>query len=67
VGGSVASSIFGVPRATQDVDVVAALAPAQVELLEPAFFVDSDSLRDAVRRRVFKVDLNSLRDELADA
>jgi hypothetical protein len=55
VGGSVASSVFGVPRATQDVDVVASVSLESIEplvvLLEHAFFVDADSLRDAVRRR----------------
>ena len=30
-GGSVASSIFGVPRATQDIDLVIDLLPAKVE------------------------------------
>lgn len=43
VGGSVASSIFGEPRATDDVDVVAALPPSRVDdliaALEGEFYV----------------------------
>lgn len=30
VGGSVASSIHGIPRATQDIDIVADLSPGHV-------------------------------------
>ena len=33
VGGSLASSMYGVPRATQDVDLVADIPPARVEAL----------------------------------
>jgi hypothetical protein len=33
VGGSFASSVYGTPRATQDVDIVADLAPAHVDAL----------------------------------
>ena len=31
VGGSIASSLHGIPRATQDVDLVANLAPSHVD------------------------------------
>ena len=53
VGGSVASSMHGVPRFTQDIDLLAAVQPAQVdrlvEVLQPAFFVDLAAVRAAVR------------------
>ena len=55
VGGSVASSVYGVPRATQDVDLVAELYGAHVEpfvaRLSPDFYVDADMIRDALARR----------------
>lgn len=55
VGGSLASSVYGVPRATQDVDLVADLtithADRLEELLGREFYVDADMIRDAVRRR----------------
>jgi len=55
VGGSLASSIYGTPRATQDVDLVAEIAPPHVEPLasnlSDEFYVDADMIRDAIRRR----------------
>jgi len=55
VGGSVASSVHGRPRTTDDVDIVAALPDRRVEALarglENEFFVDPDMIRDAIRRR----------------
>lgn len=52
VGGSAASAVFGEPRATEDVDVVAALEPAHVAplvaALEDRFYVDERSVRRAV-------------------
>ena len=52
VGGSVASSVVGVERATQDVDFVVVLLEAQVEALTLAladeFYADADLLRDAI-------------------
>lgn len=54
IGGSVASSVLGVPRSTLDVDLVTDLAPAAVggfvAALEPDYYVDEDAVRDAVRR-----------------
>ena len=53
VGGSIASSLQGVPRATQDVDLVAALqlmhAKPFSEALEEGFYVSEDAIRDAIR------------------
>jgi hypothetical protein len=71
VGGSVASSVHGLPRSTADSDIVAALREehvnAVVSSLEGAFYVDADMIRDAIRRRsefnvlhlatMFKVDV----------
>lgn len=81
VGGSLASSLHGIPRATQDVDLVADLRPGQVEaFLEKVgdeFYVDRDMVRDAVRRRscfnlihldsMFKLDVFVLSDDPAQA
>ncbi len=52
IGGSVASSKFGIPRATRDVDFVAALQPHQVEAfvgaLTAEFYVDDLAVRRAI-------------------
>jgi len=54
VGGSLASSLYGIPRATQDVDLVAELGPPHVEALTNAlageFYIDAGMIRDAIRR-----------------
>jgi hypothetical protein len=71
VGGSFASSVQGVFRTTNDVDVVAALADEHVDrfvtLLGADFYVDADMIRDAIRHRsefnvifqpiIFKIDV----------
>jgi len=55
IGGSVVSSIHGVPRSTLDVDLVADLGPDHVKdlvvALSDAYYIDEDMVRDAVRRR----------------
>jgi len=55
VGGSLASSLHGIPRATQDVDLVVDLHAGQVEevvrQLENGFYVDGDMIIEAIRRR----------------
>ena len=55
VGGSLATSLHGIPRATLDVDIVADLQMTHlapfVAALQEAFFVDADMVRDAIRRR----------------
>ncbi|NMO19414.1 hypothetical protein HPC49_22450 [Pyxidicoccus fallax] len=75
LGGSLASSLQGEPRATNDIDFVVDLKPAQVEPLAQAlgsdFEVDVESLRESAARRsswnifhqptVTKVDLFMLR------
>jgi hypothetical protein len=54
-GGSFASSIFGIPRATQDIDLVIALSPAMVDdfvkAMQPDFYIDLDAVLQAVQRR----------------
>lgn len=71
IGGSVASTLHGEPRATADVDFAVHLEPAEVEhlasALEPGFHVDVGSIRAAVehassfnaidRRTYVKVDV----------
>lgn len=55
VGGSVASSLYGIPRATQDVDLVADVRLPHVDALvgawTGAFYVDDEMIRDAIKRR----------------
>ncbi len=52
LGGSMASSIHGIYRATADADFVAALRPPHAEplvrLLEPAFYADLEAIRSAI-------------------
>lgn len=71
VGGSLASSLHGIPRATQDVDIIADIAfhhiPELVSALEAEFYIDGDMIKEAIQRRksfnlihyetMFKVDI----------
>jgi hypothetical protein len=71
VGGSLASSLHGIPRATQDVDIVADLGGKDIvkiaEVLSEDFFVDIEMITKAVSRKssfniiekenIFKVDI----------
>lgn len=71
VGGSLASSLHGIPRATQDVDIIADIAlhhiPKLVKALEAEFYIDGDMIKEAIQRRnsfnlihyktMFKVDI----------
>lgn len=54
IAGSAASSIYGLPRATQDVDFVASLEPEHVPFLvaklEGEFYVDETAVREAVAK-----------------
>jgi len=79
VGGSLASSLHGIPRATQDVDLVVDLQDDHVlpfvRALEGTFYVDEDRVRESVRRRssfsvihlktMLKVDIFLLKDDPA--
>jgi hypothetical protein len=55
VGGSLASSMYGIPRATQDVDLVADIGLDHVDGITRAltgeFYVDADMIREAIGRR----------------
>lgn len=55
IGGSVASSAFGIPRSTLDVDLVAEIVPEQAgELarrLEATYYLSEDAIREAIRYR----------------
>jgi hypothetical protein len=71
IGGSLASTIYGLVRTTQDSDIVAELHPEHVEpfvgALEGEFYVDGESITEAVsryssfniihRESMFKVDV----------
>jgi hypothetical protein len=71
IGGSLASAVHGVARATVDTDLVADLrlehAEQLAQALSDAFYVDAESIRDAIRHRssfnvihletMFKVDV----------
>ncbi len=71
IGGSLASALYGVTRATMDADLVADLRPEHVEplarALSDAFYLDVETMRHAVRQRssfnvihlatMFKVDI----------
>jgi hypothetical protein len=54
IGGSVASSAYGIPRSTMDVDMVSDLKPEHVRsfvrMLEPAYYIDEKMILDAIRR-----------------
>lgn len=55
VGGSLASSLHGIPRSTQDADLVAALRAEHtqpfIRRLEGAFYLSPERVETAVRRR----------------
>ena len=71
IGGSLASAVHGVARATVDTDLVADLrlehAEQLAQVLSGVFYVDAESIRDAIRHRssfnvihletMFKVDV----------
>ena len=71
VGGSLASSLHGIPRATQDVDIIADIALHHIPKLESAFeaefYIDGDMIKEAIQRHksfnlihyetMFKVDI----------
>ena len=55
LGGSVASSAYGIARATLDVDLVADLSAQHVnpltEMLKSDYYIDKEMILDAIRRR----------------
>jgi len=80
IGGSMASSAFGVARSTLDVDIVADIeleqAPDIAENLKEEFYVDSDMIVSAIQEQssfnlihletVFKVDIFPLKHHAFD-
>ncbi len=79
IGGSLASSLHGIPRATNDVDMVAAISydhiPLLVKALEAEFYIDAGMIRDAIEHQssfniihlatMFKVDIYMLKSDIA--
>ena len=77
IGGSIASSAYGIARATMDVDMVAAIQPqhvgAIVRQLETTYYIDADLILDAIGQRssfnlihletMLKVDIFILKNE----
>jgi hypothetical protein len=54
IGGSVASSLYGIPRLTIDVDLIADLRMGHVrplvKQLQTIYYIDEDMVRDAISR-----------------
>ena len=79
IGGSLASSLYGIPRATQDVDIVAAIKsqhiPLLVSKLKADFYIDADMIQEAIQTQnsfnilhlatMFKVDIFILQQDQA--
>jgi len=55
IGGSLASSAYGVARATMDIDLVADLSLDHVEILvktlEEKYYIDEDMIKDAINQK----------------
>ena len=77
IGGSVASSIYGMARATMDVDIVADIKeyhiPRLKQLLDEAYYIDEQMIKEAIRtsssfnlihfQTAFKIDIFIYKDE----
>lgn len=78
IGGSVASSAFGTPRTTLDVDLISALSPFHIEplvnRLNKEYFIDAEMIMDALKTKtsfniihfqtMLKIDVFILKDQL---
>jgi len=55
IGGSLASSAYGIARATMDIDLVADLSLDHVEMLiktlEQEYYIDEDMVKEAINRK----------------
>ena len=55
IGGSLASSAYGIPRATMDIDMISDLKSNQVksfvEILSSKYAIDENMIMDAIKRR----------------
>jgi hypothetical protein len=53
IGGSLASSLYGIPRATQDIDIIAEIKNEHIDILVRAlgseFYIDEEMIRDALK------------------
>jgi len=53
IGGSISSSIHGIPRTTMDIDIIADIKQNHVEALylslEPGYYIDKDMIREAIK------------------
>ncbi len=79
IGGSLASSLHGIPRATEDVDLVANIrqehVPGLITALRETFYLDEAAMREAIEQRasfnlihlrtLFKVDVFVAKDDAA--
>ena len=77
VGGSLASSLYGIPRATADVDIIADIKSQHtgplVQALKKTFYVNKEMVKKAIKHRssfniiylstVFKVDIFVLKQD----
>jgi hypothetical protein len=80
IGGSLASSAFGIARSTLDVDIIAEIRPEQAsdifENLKGEFYVDSEMILNAIQKQssfnlihletLFKVDIFPLKNNPFD-
>jgi hypothetical protein len=80
IGGSLASSAFGIARSTLDVDIIAEIKPEQAsdifENLRREFYVDSETILNAIQKQssfnlihletLFKVDIFPLKNHPFD-
>lgn len=52
IGGSLASSVFGLPRSTMDIDIIADIRSSHISLLkknlESEFYIDEDMIKEAI-------------------
>jgi hypothetical protein len=81
IGGSVASSAYGIARATMDVDMVADIKTHQVDdlvkALETDYYIAAEMIRDAIHRKasfnlihletMFKIDVFVTKNQLYDS
>lgn len=55
IGGSIASSVYGIARATMDIDLVSELKQDHVKLLiqnlKQDYFIDEDMINDAIKNK----------------
>ena len=54
IGGSIASSVYGIARATMDVDIVADIRIENIsslkQILKNEYYIDENMIKDAIRR-----------------